>query len=38
MKSVSEVDKRGNNIYVLNTGSPHYIKFMEENLTESLLA
>ena len=34
MKSVSEVDKRGNNIYVLNTGSPHYIKFMEENLTE----
>jgi diaminopimelate epimerase len=34
MKSVSNVDKRGNNTYVLNTGSPHYIQFLEENLTE----
>jgi len=34
MKSVTEIDKRTIATYVLNTGSPHYVHFTEQNLTE----
>lgn len=34
MKSVNEVDKRSGQTYVLNTGSPHYVHFTDQNLHE----
>lgn len=34
MKSVSHVDKRAVATFVLNTGSPHYVQFNEQNLAE----
>lgn len=34
MKSVDTVDKRLGNTFVLNTGSPHYVQFTEDNLLE----
>jgi diaminopimelate epimerase len=34
MQSVSWVEKRGNNTYVLDTGSPHYVSYIDTNLNE----
>ncbi|MES2780582.1 MAG: diaminopimelate epimerase [Bacteroidota bacterium] len=34
MKAVDAVDKRMSNTFVLNTGSPHYVQFSEDNLLE----
>jgi diaminopimelate epimerase len=34
MQSVSNIDKRASKTFVLNTGSPHYIQFTDENLME----
>ncbi len=34
MKAVDEVNKRSAGTYVLNTGSPHYVHFTEQNLIE----
>jgi diaminopimelate epimerase len=34
MKSVDAVDRKLANTFVLNTGSPHYVQFIEDNLLE----
>lgn len=34
MRDVTEFEKRAENIYVLNTGSPHYVIFLTENISE----
>lgn len=32
MKDVDDIDARPENVFVLNTGSPHYVQFVYENL------
>lgn len=34
MMSVDKVEKRTSQLFVLNTGSPHYVQFIDENLNE----
>lgn len=34
MKAVEQADRRNSHTYVLNTGSPHYVSFIESNLNE----
>jgi diaminopimelate epimerase len=34
MQAVKDIDKRPGKTYVLNTGSPHYVRFIDENLSE----
>jgi diaminopimelate epimerase len=35
MKNVNQWEDRGDGIFVLDTGSPHYVRFMEQNIDET---
>ena len=32
MKDVEQIEIRENNIFILNTGSPHYVQFSAQNI------